>query len=88
MRLQMKPEQSTFPVQVRWVTSAELYRAFKISHTTVRLMRRVGVFIPGEHFLAKGLGSRPPLLWDLQAVEKVLRDNTRALPETYFDGDS
>jgi len=84
----MKPEQSKLPVEVRWVTSAELYRAFKISHTTVRLMRRVGIFIPGEHFFAKGLGPRPPLLWDLQAVEKALRDRTRALPEPYFDGDS
>ena len=79
----MTTRSSAAPDAPRWITSNELYRLLRLSHTTVRQLRKERVLLPGDHYIAKGTGPKPPLLWDYAAVEAALRARTRALPEVY-----
>ena len=63
-------------------TTAELLEEMRISDSTLRRMRATGLFQPGVHFRANGVGvAFPRLVWDPAAVSDALAAHTRqAIP--------
>jgi hypothetical protein len=50
----------------------------RISDRTLFRLRREGILKAGDHFRAAGAGvSRPPLLWNVEEVERTLARRSR-----------
>lgn len=60
------------------LSTKELIDAIGISETSLRKLRSIGCFKPGEHFIDIGTGDhRPTFRWCLAAVETALQNRTR-----------
>ena len=61
-------------------STREACEALRISDRSLLRLRRDGVLRAGDHFLAAGAGvSRPPLLWNIDEVERTLARRSRRL---------
>jgi|GEM_PF-1281686 hypothetical protein len=59
-------------------STREACQALRISDRTLLRLRREGVLRAGDHFRAAGAGvSRPPLLWNIEEVERTLARRSR-----------
>ena len=55
------------------LTTAEMCSALKISESSLYILRKKGVLLPGVHYRAQGPGRvRPKLIWDPEAVDAAL----------------
>jgi len=63
-----------------FATTNEVLEALRVSDTTLRKWRNQGVFAPGIHYRAIGVGTkRPRYMWDLDAVEAAMAKATKRL---------
>jgi len=59
-------------------STQEACAALRISDRTLFRLRRDGILKAGDHFRAAGAGiSRPPLLWNVEEVERTLARRSR-----------
>ncbi|MFN6131895.1 MAG: hypothetical protein ACK46L_03105 [Synechococcaceae cyanobacterium] len=59
-------------------STREACEALRISDRTLLRLRREGVLRAGDHFRAAGAGvCRPPLLWNIEEVERTLARRSR-----------
>jgi hypothetical protein len=59
-------------------STREACQALRISDRTLLRLRREGVLRAGDHFRVAGAGvSRPPLLWNIEEVERTLARRSR-----------
>ena len=59
-------------------STREACAALRISDRTLFRLRRDGILKAGDHFRAAGAGiSRPPLLWNVEEVERTLARRSR-----------
>lgn len=61
-------------------STREACESLRISDRSLLRLRRDGVLRAGDHFRAAGAGvSRPPLLWNIDEVERTLARRSRRL---------
>jgi hypothetical protein len=65
---------------VTWTSSTEACRLLGISRATLQNIKAEGLLRPGVHYYRRGIGSRGPLQWDVEAVRQVLINRTRSNP--------
>lgn len=63
-----------------WASSIEACRLLGISRATLHNLKAEGLFTPGVHYYRRGIGSKGPLQWDVEAARQVLIDRTRSNP--------
>jgi hypothetical protein len=62
------------------LTTPEVVKSLRVSDQTLRRLRCAGVLRPGIHYRAIGTGTaRPPLVWNLEAVDAELAKRSRRL---------
>jgi hypothetical protein len=61
-------------------TTKETARILRTSESTLRRLRKAGVFKPGIHFCASGAGAiSPALLWAPEACQEALAKRSRQI---------
>jgi len=67
---------NTMPVLAHWVGSRAAADALAVSERTLHRWRSSGLLKPGVHWRRKFPTANSPLLYDIAAVETVMRDAT------------
>lgn len=63
-----------------WVSSMDACRQLGISRATLQNLKAEGLFTPGVHYYRAGVGTRGPLMWDVEAVRQLMIRRTRSNP--------
>ena len=64
-----------------WASSRSAADALAVSERTVHRWRTAGLLKPGIHWRRKFPASNSPLLYDLEAVEAVMREAAARAPQ-------
>lgn len=67
---------SLTPVSAQWASSRAAADALAVSERTLHRWRSAGFLKPGTHWRRKFPSPNSPLLYDLAAVESVMREAT------------
>jgi predicted site-specific integrase-resolvase len=70
----------TMPVLAHWASSRTAADALAVSERTLHRWRAAGLLKPGIHWRRKFPAANSPLLYDLEAVEALMREAAARSP--------